>query len=173
MSSIGIHRAANVALILAAVVFAATQVRMWIGGGGVPAGATLRYAEGDVLDLLPKGISMTPEVGRSLLIFINSACVYCTESLPFYARLGELLSESQGAHATVFVVSREPVETTRQYLANVGVILPVAPQLEHGDLPGLKLSPTILLVDSALRVQRVWTGKLDSDREQQVLSVFR
>lgn len=123
------------------------------------------YEVGEPFPLAHVSPSATAPV---LVIFINSHCVFCTNSMPFYRRL---LSERDRRHANVRVVavSLEPAASMAQYLAAHG--LSVDRQVAAPDASSLRLrgTPTLLLLDQHRVVRRTWRGQLTASQEEDLL----
>lgn len=103
---------------------------------------------------------------QTLVVVVSSGCRYCAESMPFYRSLVAKAASQPGALALV-VVSRQPVQITRQYLldqkVDIAALRSVAPG--HLRVPG---TPSLILVDGNRTVRRVWFGLLDVTRQNEV-----
>jgi len=66
----------------------------------------------------------------------------------------------------------QPAAEAEQYLKNEGVRVDQVRQVSLGTI-GVRGTPTMLLVDSKGVVTRVWTGKLQDQEQEQVLSVLK
>ncbi len=112
------------------------------------------WAAGPGLDL-----ALAP---MTLVMYLNTRCKYCDESMPFYRSLGQ-----QAPQIRLVAVGMESTEELERYV------------LEHGFRPAQVLSirpgttrlrgtPTLLLIDASARITGVWLGKLDPQRELEV-----
>lgn len=102
---------------------------------------------------------------RTLVMAVQSSCHFCSESMAFYRELGQRRSAAN----RLAVVAPDDVETAKKYVAAHGF----APDLvATSDLTALNVrgTPTLLLVNAAGVVERVWMGKLTAQREQEVLA---
>lgn len=72
---------------------------------------------GDRLPTGPLGLSVADQ---TLLLFLRSTCVYCTASMPFYARVSEERQRSE-ASLRLVAVSSEPQPVLDAYLKQHGV----------------------------------------------------
>lgn len=102
---------------------------------------------------------------RTLVMAVQSSCHFCSESMAFYRELGQRRSAAN----RLAVVAPDDVETAKKYVAAHGF----APDLvATSDLTALNVrgTPTLLLVNAAGVIERVWMGKLTAQREQEVLA---
>ena len=106
--------------------------------------------------------------GRTLVLAISIQCHFCTESAPFYRKL----QAQVGKVVKMVAVLPQPVEAAEQYLKGEGVRVDLVKQLQLGDV-GVRGTPTMLLVNNAGVVTRVWNGKLRPEDEERVLSTLR
>jgi thiol-disulfide isomerase/thioredoxin len=120
--------------------------------------STTPYRVGEKFDAVPlsnRGDRAT------LVLFVNTSCHYCTNSMPFYRRLA---AEGR-AHAT--------------HLAVVGAESLSAYMLSHdvatdGTFGGIRsgrvaITPTLILLDGTRVVRRVWAGRLPTEQEADVI----
>jgi thioredoxin-related protein len=106
--------------------------------------------------------------GRTLVLAISSTCHFCKDSEPFYRKLRQEL----GKGIKMVAVLPQPVTEAEQYLKNDGVAVDQVKQVSMGAL-GVRGTPTMLLVDKGGMVTKVWTGRLQPEQEEQVLSFLR
>jgi thioredoxin-related protein len=106
--------------------------------------------------------------GQTLVFALSTQCHFCKESAPFYRRLRQDL----GGSIKMIAVLPQSVAEAQQYLEAEGVRFDQVRQLAPAGV-GVRGTPTILLVDSRGIVSRVWTGRLQEEEEEQVLSVLR
>jgi len=103
---------------------------------------------------------------NNFLLILSTTCKYCTESLPFYKKLGN--SKSSGEARLIAAFSQDRDEAA-EYLASAQVavdeIIQTAP-----DYFNVRGTPTLLLVDRDGIVKAVWEGKLAADEENEVLA---
>jgi hypothetical protein len=92
----------NLALLAASGFVVVTYARLWLTTPQSPAASYGEYVAGDIVPPIP-GISYG-NADASLLLFVNSSCHFCTESMPFYRGL---LSTRNKAHVSVIALSRE------------------------------------------------------------------
>ena len=104
---------------------------------------------------------------RTLLVYVKSTCAFCTQSLPFYAKL----SEDGAASGTALVgVSSEPTDVTRKYLESSGVRVTSVVSQTKGGPAG---TPTLVLVDRAGKVVDAWVGRQDAAGEAKVVAAVK
>jgi hypothetical protein len=150
--------AANVAIIVVAVVLCAVLVKTYLfAPAAQPAQQSLVGARVSV-----------PEVdwranGRTLVLVLQKGCRFCTESAPFYQRLAR---ESGPVH--LVAVLPQQVEEARGYLRELNVPVAEVRQASFQDL-GIRGTPTLLLVNGEGVVTGSWFGKLPPDKEEAVL----
>ena len=105
--------------------------------------------------------------GRTLVLAISTQCHFCTESAPFFRRLGE----AAGKKVKMVAVLPQSVAESEQYLSGAGVHVDQVRQVSLGNI-GVRGTPTMLLVNSKGVVTDVWTGKVEPQRQDQVLSAI-
>ena len=97
---------------------------------------------------------------RTLLMFVNSACGPCTDSLPLYTKL---LASSR--RAKVVAIGRESEPGLSLFFAGADARPDAV--LSIGDRPTrFKVTPTLVLVRSDRSIAAVWTGKLQSLKDE-------
>jgi hypothetical protein len=110
----------------------------------------------------------------TVVLFVSKNCHFCSESMPFYRRLAALRVQGPGGLKLLAVTpaERETREDAVKYFADRDVALDGAGTLSFASL-GVSGTPTIALLDHSKRVLSVWTGKLPSGTESQVISAIR
>ena len=107
--------------------------------------------------------------GRSnlnLVMALNTGCHFCSESAEFYKRL---VPSAANRGVRVLAVLPQPVGESHGYLEKLGV--PVT-EVVQSPLAALDVAgtPTLMVLDRQGRIQKAWAGKLDPEREKQVLA---
>lgn len=104
---------------------------------------------------------------KHLVLVLQKDCHFCSESAPFYQRL---VQETVG-HNDIHLIVALPqgVNEGRQYLNDLGVHINDVKQVSPPSL-GVRVTPTLLLVDKTGLVTDVWVGRLPADREAAVLN---
>lgn len=103
---------------------------------------------------------------RTLVLALSSTCHFCTESAPFYQRLGK----EEGVR--LIAVVPQDVTEGRAYLDRVRVPIGDVRQMPL-DAIGVEGTPTLFLVDNEGRVSGKWVGKLSPDGESELLEQVR
>jgi hypothetical protein len=105
------------------------------------------------------------EDGSTLVLALQRGCRYCDESSPFYRRLWQQRSGSEPR--MIAVVPGDKAEVGK-YLEDLGVEVDSIVNASLSDIH-VSATPTLVLVDRSGRVSNVWVGKLDSNRENEVI----
>jgi thioredoxin-related protein len=106
---------------------------------------------------------------RALVIAVSPLCHFCNESMPFYKQLVDRRNQSRSG---VKVIAAGPSAKAREDELKKfqdGGVQPdnvVEANFSSIKVPG---TPTVMLVDHDGRVLGVWVGKLEEDREREVL----
>jgi thiol-disulfide isomerase/thioredoxin len=161
----GIETSANVAIILAAVLLAAVLVKQQLLDG------TRTQASGPQPGVAVGVKLMVPDAycnenKKTLLLALSTTCHFCTESAPFYQRL---VKESG---VRLIAVVPQGVDEGRLYLNRLGVPISEVRQMSLDSI-GVAGTPTLLLVDDEGRVSGKWVGKLNPEREADLLRQAR
>src|SRR5260221_1310627 len=164
-----LERSANVAMIVAAAVFVAAQVRGLIGSGGAaPKAAAAAYAPGDEAPRLD-GVEYG-KAKRSVLVFVNSECHFCTASMPFYKSL--MANRKVASTETiVMAVSRDSPKDLDAYIQQHGVGFDRLISMGREVNPRMRLTPTVFVVDGAGKIVKVFVGKLDEAMETELAKI--
>lgn len=158
-----IEVAANLAILVVAVLVAAVAVkRFWFSGSdasGVTAGSHISIS----------GVDWRKN-HESLVFALSPQCHFCTESAQFYQRLVKEAGASPGTR--LVGVFPEQVDSGERYLESLGVHLD---EVRRESFPrlGIEATPTLLWVDQDGVVSHVWIGKLTPEKEAEVLSNIR
>lgn len=124
--------------------------------------------------------SMSPNVGeavklrgvewsgsqKTLILAISTQCHFCSESVPFYKKLSPAAG---GKGDRVIAVFPQPTQESKNYLSEKELRID---QVMQAPLTQLKVggTPTLILVNSSGKIEKVWKGKLTEAGEQEVLS---
>ena len=121
-------------------------------------------AVGEQLDSVVVGIDFGAGE-KTLVMALDSDCVFCQQSMPFYRRL----LEADRADTQIVVATSPDDSAIVDYLSTERVspdnVVFVAP----GTLP-VPGTPTLLLVDDQGLITHAWVGLLDDYREAEVIS---
>ena len=105
------------------------------------------------------------EDGTTLVLALQKGCRFCDESAPFYRRLWQQRSSSEPR--MIAVVPGDKAEVSK-YLDELGVVVDGIVNASLADIH-VSATPTLVLVDRSGTVSNVWVGKLDSNRENEVI----
>src|SRR5918911_2377259 len=107
---------------------------------------------------------------QTLLIAIRTGCEYCTKSGRFYRRL---IYEMKGrSDIRAVVVYPDETSHAEAYLREIGLTAIESKQEVLARL-GIKLVPTLALVDRNGVVSKVWIGELSPKKESEVMSALQ
>jgi hypothetical protein len=104
---------------------------------------------------------------KTLIMYLASACRFCSDSMDLYRRLA-----AQPGRIRIVVIGTDTTESLQQYLQANGVrvdevvTFDARTQKLHG-------TPTLLLVDARGVVLELWRGRLDVAREREVMEETR
>ncbi|HEX8282834.1 MAG TPA: hypothetical protein VF588_05745 [Pyrinomonadaceae bacterium] len=104
---------------------------------------------------------------ETVLLVLSDKCRFCTESAPFYQRLVRELSGKKDVR--VVAVFPQEVEQGKKYLDELNVTVAQVAQATP-DTFGVRGTPTLMLVDKSGTVKQSWVGRLNPERETEVLS---
>ena len=101
----------------------------------------------------------------TLVLYLNSGCRFCGESLPFYRDLADWTkTDGVRGHLSLVAVSPEPEPQFQKYLDENR--LRVSRVLNH---PGATVpTPTLVLVDKRGLIAGVWLGRQTADGERSI-----
>lgn len=104
---------------------------------------------------------------ETVLLALSNKCHFCTESADFYQRLVREVSGRKNAR--VIAVFPQEVGEGRKYLDGLNVPITAVSQASLDSL-GVKGTPTLVILDKAGVVKQSWVGRLNAERESEVLS---
>jgi thioredoxin-related protein len=167
--SSSLDKRANVAISLVCAIAAVVLIRQHFFPQSIQQpGAPPQVEKGEQFDqlksVLPAGTN------KALLVAVQPGCHFCNDSMPFYKRLiDERNSKSSPVKFIAAVPSDEAKAEENQKFAAVGTQPDHMVKLDFASVkvPG---TPTILLVDNTGKVLDVWVGKLDADKEKDVIA---
>lgn len=107
------------------------------------------------------------DTDKLILLTLTPTCPYCLKSYPFYRTVIE--NKSQDTKVVAGVNPAVTIELQRRLLLKEGVDVDTLITIPTVDW-GIASVPTIILLDNDAKVQDVWIGLLDTDREKEVLS---
>lgn len=149
---------ANIAIVIVAAVivgnFVWSRIRPKQNVSGPVVGSVLSLA----------GVNWK-ENGSTLLMVLQKGCRFCEASAPFYRRIHE--NRSGVEPRMLVLVPGEEAETSR-YLSDLKI---PSDGIVSASLASVNVAatPTLLLIDQTGHIKDVWVGKLDPDREKEVI----
>ena len=138
----------------------------------IAAGTQLQTLSGLRLDGRVEPVSLPSAGSRLLIITFSPGCPACQANQDGWMKLANNARE-KGLH--VLWVSRDPIDTTRDYCLTHGIplseVLADPPYRTYLQL-GLARVPNTVLVGSGGTVEKVWAGSLDRDSWNSVFGYF-
>lgn len=104
--------------------------------------------------------------GQTLLIVLAKGCRFCTESAPFYKQIAEAAVQRRDFHVVAVLPQAE--SEARDYLKKIEVPINEVRQIPINEI-GVRGTPTLLLVDKTGVVKDAWLGRLQPEKEAEVL----
>lgn len=161
----------NLSIILVSLLLGATLVKYYLlpaapAGAGDPRGGAGELSVGAQVPL--PGADW-PQSERTLLMVLSANCRYCTESAEFYRRLAQ--ERTNRPSLRLLAVMPHEIEQGRSYLEGLGVRVDEVMRAPAGT-PGVRGTPTLILVDNQGVARNIWVGKLTTERESEVLNLL-
>jgi len=103
----------------------------------------------------------------TLLLAVGKGCHYCSNSARFYRRLVQGLSDVAGAR--MVVVSSDAPSDTKYYLKSLGIEVNEIRQVQLHSI-GIRIVPTVALLDQNGVVKNVWIGQLPPKTESELMT---
>jgi hypothetical protein len=103
---------------------------------------------------------------RNLVLALSTTCRFCSQSAPFYK---ELVPDAEQRGIRVIAVLPQALSESRSYLDGLGVNVQNILQSSLDSVKA-KATPTLLIVDKTGTISKAWVGKLESQREKQVIA---
>lgn len=152
---------ANIAVILISILLGYALIKTRI----FPTPQTTQTKPSVDLAKLPQlGIDWS-QSNQTLLLSLSKDCRFCTESAAFYRRLTQ--DRSSPTNTRLIAVFPQPISDGSKYLEQLEVSVDEVKQYPN-QATVANASPTLILVGRSGSVLGVWTGKLTSDKEQEV-----
>jgi thioredoxin-related protein len=112
---------------------------------------------------------------RTLLLVASEDCRYCQESVPFYKTMAKQVADVDPLFSLqLLVVTADSQEESERFLISSGLDTAKIIRLAPDEMRALKVpgTPTLVLADHRGKVIGVWVGKLNTDREREVLAAL-
>lgn len=106
---------------------------------------------------------------QTLLVALNSKCLYCNESIPFYKQLIE--TQSRNRSTRVVTLFPEAEDVVKPYLLQHQLNVTAIPSVDF-KAANIIATPALILVDSNGTILDFWIGKLPQETEQQVIKAI-
>ena len=162
---------ANVAVILVAVMFAVIFVQRYLRPP--PSGIPARKPPPTSESLVGKQISLSgvdwKTNGKTIVLALQTRCHFCTESASFYQNL--VKEKAKQANVHLVAVLPDAVQESEGYLKSLGISVDAIIQAPLNSV-GIRGTPTVLMVDDTGTIRRAWLGRLDADRERDVIGTL-
>lgn len=106
---------------------------------------------------------------KTLILALQKGCHFCSESAPFYKRL---LEGARGGNVRLLAVLPGTPEESMAYLKELGL---TNLEVKQSPLNAIQVggTPTIILTNDKGEVTNFWVGKLEADKEEEVLSQLK
>jgi hypothetical protein len=103
---------------------------------------------------------------KTLVLAISANCSFCQASVPFYKNLASAIAANSGV--AIVAILPEGKNETHDFVEQIGSSIPAITGQNFRDLH-ISGTPTLLLLDSERRVEKIWMGKLSLEQEQELL----
>jgi len=153
-----VHRALNIAILLACALLVTSLVQRYLVSKRRP-GRTISLS----------GVDFSRS-NKTLLLFLQQDCDICIESLPFYRKLLDTFTDPHDVKL-VLITPNQP-EVASEFFKNEGLRFETVLQGKRG-LLGVQLTPTLILADSTGTVYGSWIGQLSSQQKTVVWTMLK
>jgi thioredoxin-related protein len=155
-----LERVANVVVIVTCLCII---VRLAVGTYPRKAAPPVAYRAGEkIADTKDLGLRTAK---KTLIIFENSKCPFCRQSMPFYARAIEVAHKYE---VRVVALTSEDTRVNALFLQSQGVLPNAVVALKDNSLK-VHGTPTLILARQDGKVAMSWLGKLTPEHEAQVM----
>jgi thioredoxin-related protein len=156
----------NVSIIIVAVLLTALAIRSFLSDRSADAHKPPPDIIKPGMKFLLPGVDWSKKDSHLVLV-LQKGCHFCSESAPFYRRLVEGLANRTDLE--LIAALPQNAADAQQYLNEIQV--PVV-EVRQANMATIKVyaTPTILLVDKTGMVTDLWRGKLQPDKELEVLN---
>lgn len=155
-----IETAANIAIIVAALVFTIVAIKHYAGG---PGQRLQHISVGQKFSL--QNINWQSSK-KNVVLGLSTNCHFCSESSGFYR---ELVRQCKEKSIRTIAVFPEQANAAEAYLKEKGIQVDEVRQAALPEI-GISGTPTLLIVGDKGVVQHVWVGKLPDETEKEVLA---
>jgi hypothetical protein len=163
-----LDKAANIALILACVLFIGHLARNYYLGRGAEQNLQPEIKTGEVVKLPGSDTVERQPASATLVMALSTHCGFCHASMPFYQKLSAFKNSSP-VHMRLATVMPESKEEAEAYLKKYGIAADIVLSAPMSQV-GVNGTPTLLLLDGENRLVRSWVGQLNNSQESEVVS---
>ena len=107
---------------------------------------------------------------HTVILALNPQCRYCRDELPFYRSIAAGRYRVEG-RVQLVVLSNAPTVDIERFLAESEVRVDRLADLSAGTYK-ITGTPTLLVVNSAARVEGAWTGRLKESERKEVTAIL-
>lgn len=154
---------ANVLIILVCIMISAVIIMRWVSPKWPHASAP-KLASGDAI-AIPGAHFLGDR--PTLILFLRAGCHFCTESGPLYQKIVAKANFSK--RIRLLAILPESSAEGKAYLKKLGIGEVTSIQGGH---PGVRGTPTLVLVNKQGIVVHSWIGKLPPNKEAEVLEAL-
>ena len=166
---------ANIATVVVACLLSAVLVKNYLLPTSSARPVQARSASVRPADAVTVGTELSKRLpvvnwnrsGRTLVLVLSTHCHFCTESAPFF----RVIRDKVGKDVKLVGILPQSVAESQAYLNQEGVHLDEVQQISL-DKVGVAGTPTMLLVNRDGAVTQSWVGKLQPDKQEQVLKII-
>jgi hypothetical protein len=109
-----------------------------------------------------------PGAPATLVLALSTHCHFCQASVPFYQKLSAWKKNAASPLRLVAVLPEAHAEAA-EYLRGHGIVVDAVLSMPVSQMH-VQGTPTLLLLDERKRVEEVWVGQLQPEKEADVLA---
>lgn len=104
---------------------------------------------------------------KTLVMYLSTKCRYCTESASFYKKI---IEANKSGNVKLIAVLPQDENEAREYFQKLGLQIDEVRQSSALMTIGIRATPSLLIANDEGIVTDYWIGKLDPEREEQVIT---
>lgn len=162
-----LDKAANIALIIACLLFIGTLARNYYLSRTPDPNTELGIEKGELVKLPEDASADRQSAPATMVLALSTHCDFCNASVPFYQKLAAFKNSSP-ARLRLATVMSEPKEEIEVYLKQQGIAADAVFSMPMSQI-GVKGTPTLLLLDGQNKLIESWVGQLNSQGESEVI----
>jgi hypothetical protein len=115
------------------------------------------------------------DANQTLFVVVRESCRFCTESMPLYKKLSELVQNPPYKNKLqIAILTPDPQPDARKYLLTHEVQVNKVASIGPDQLRALRITgtPTLILTRRTGFIEGVWRGKLSADGERSLLQAL-